>query len=177
MSSTHRKTRLSPTMGGLLLLLSLQTGCFAALPGPGEVRVPNAIPDASGEYLSPYTSDGTVAPWVAKGRAAKLGSAVGSMAGAKAGEAALSAVPIIGGWLGGKAGDRIGREVALAWVGGEDYMRETSDLSFHDVDDLIVYTYALHSTHEDFDEVVGLVKEIYPEVEKRWNKAIKRAEK
>jgi phage tail tape-measure protein len=114
---------------------------------------------------------------VVKGRSAKLGAAVGRYAGAKTGEAALSAVPIVGNWLGGKAGDKAGREIALRLVGGQETMRETSDLSFDRMEDMIVYLYARHydPKNKEWRETFDLTKEIYPDIEKKWVKALKKA--
>ena len=158
--------------------LALALGaCAASFPKPNDVLAPTPIASNTGKFLSPYTSDGTVAQWVVKGRAAKLGGAVGSFAGRKAGEAALNQVPIIGGWLGGKAGDKAGREIALSWVGGEQSLRAMSDLSFDRIDDMIVFLYATHydEKNKDWRETFDLTKTIYPELESHWSKAIKKA--
>lgn len=162
----------------LLLLVGLTAaGCasVAPLPRPAEVQVPTPREDNVGAYLSPFTSDGTIAPWVAKGTAAKLGAAVGGYAGRKAGEKALEQVPLIGGLLGRRVGQAAGRAAALKLVGGEDYMRETSDLSFDTVDALIVYLYAHYTEHEEWAKVFDLTKSIYPDVEARWVTALKEA--
>ncbi len=151
--------------------------CAATFPKPDEVSFTNPLETNEGKFLCPYTSDGVVAPWVEKGTVAKIGANVGSYAGRKAGEEALKAVPVFGGLLGQKAGDAAGREAALALVGGREYMRETSDLSFEEIDDMIVYLYANYSTNEHWDQVYDLTKEIYPDLERRWQKAIKKAAK
>jgi hypothetical protein len=167
-----RGSRLALSLVALVML----TAC-AGMPRPNEVVAPAPIPSNTGKFLSPYTSDGTVAPWVVKGRAAKLGGAIGGFAGRKVGEAAIGTVPFVGGWLGRKAGDKAGREIALKMVGGEQALRETSDLSFDAVDDLIVFLYASHwdEKNKDWNEAFDLTKAIYPDLEKRWNDAIKKA--
>jgi hypothetical protein len=168
--------RISRSMALLGVVMAL-TACAAGMPRPNEIVAPAPIPTNSGKFLSPYTSDGTVAQWVVKGRAAKLGGAVGGLAGRKAGEAALNQVPVFGGWLGKKAGEKAGREIALAWVGGEETLRSTSDLSFDRIDDMIVFLYANHynDANKDWKETYDLTKAIYPDVEKRWSDAIKKA--
>lgn len=157
-----------------LLAALLLTGC-ATLPKPTELRAPTPLSDNSGKYLCPFTSDGTVSPWVAKGTSAKLGAAAGSFLGQKAGEKALERVPFVGGFLGRRAGEAAGRAAALNLVGGEAYMRETSDQSFDDVDDLIVFLYVRYSEHEEFAQVLDLTQSIYPEVASRWEGALRRA--
>lgn len=168
---TTRRRRLALLAASLLL-----TAC-AGMPRPNQVVAPEPIRANTGKYLSPYTSDGTIAPWVVKGRAAKAGAAVGGFVGTKAGEQALSAVPVFGGFLGRKAGEKAGREIALRMVGGEKAMRDSSDMSFASVDDLIVYLYARHydAKNKEFNDALDLTKAIYPDVEKRWQPAIKKA--
>lgn len=161
----------------LVLSGALFISACSRMPKPTQVAAPVPIADNSGPFLSPYTSDGTVAPWVVKGRNAKLGGAVGAYTGSKAGEAALGAVPLVGGWLGGKAGKKAGREIALALVGGTDAMKQSSDMSFKTADEMIVYLYAKHYNPKDKDwrETYDLTKEIYPDLKDRWEKAIKKA--
>lgn len=170
----------SPSRAVLFAATALVLGACAragAPPAPEQLRSPKPIQSSAGKFLSPYTSDGTVAEWVVKGRAAKLGGALGNMAGQKAGEKALSAVPIFGSWLGGKAGDKMGRAMALRWVGGEAAMRASSDLSFNSIDDMIVYLYTegYPAKSKDWKDVYDLTKAIYPELEERWADAIKNA--
>jgi hypothetical protein len=173
---THTRAHIDP-LRWLPIVLFAALGACSHLPQPNQVVAPTPIPSNTGKYLSPYTSDGTVAEWVVKGRAAKLGGAIGGFAGRKAGEAAVGQVPIIGGWLGGKAGDKAGREIALGWVGGESALRASSDLSFDRIDDMIVFLYANHydETNKDWRETFDLTKAIYPDVEKHWSSAIKHA--
>ena len=163
-----------------LAVLPLVAAC-ATLPTPDQVVVPVPRSDNQGEYLSPYTSDSTVAPWVRKARAAALGSAIGKEVGTRAGTAALSSVPVFGGLLGRKAGDAAGRAAALALVGGEEALREGSDLSFDRAEDLAVflYAYAPSDTLEirEKPRVVSLTWDLYPRVRDRWEKAIKKARK
>lgn len=151
--------------------------CAKTMPPAGNLVAPKPINSSAGKYVSPYTSDGTVAEWVVKGRAAKLGGAVGNMAGEKAGEKLASNVPVFGGWLGGKVGNKVGREAALKWVGGEAAMRATSDLSFNTIDELIVYLYTegYPTKSKDWAEVYDLTKAIYPDLESRWAEAINNA--
>lgn len=156
-------------------MVFLLAGCSARLPERSAVAAPEPIAGNEGTYMCPYTSDGTIAPWVRKGRAAKAGATLGSMAGEEVGTRALEAVPIIGGFLGRRAGEAAGRRIALNMVGGEEYMRETSDLSFNEIDDLIVYLYVHHSDEEEWEEVFELTRQIYPDVEKRWAKALQGA--
>ena len=172
---THRPSisRYLPVVFAAILF----TGCasFSKMPEPSAVRAPEPILGNTGRYMSPYTEYGTVTEWVKKGRLAGAGAAVGGAAGRYAGKKALQQVPLIGGILGRRAGNTLGREAAMAMVGGESYLRDNSDMSFNSIDDLCVYLYARHSGDDDFQDVLGLTTKIYPAISDRWDKAIRNA--
>ena len=151
------------------------SACVSApqFPEASSLVVPEPREDAEGAYLSPYTSDDVIARWVEKGMNAKVGAQLGSMAGQKA----MENVPLIGGFVGDAAGKEIGREAAIQLVGGMEYMRSTTDLSFDNVDDAVIYTYARHFEHPDYQKVIDLVGSIYPEYQERYSEIILNAPK
>lgn len=153
--------------------------CAASMPRIDQVRVPVPIQNNSGKYMSPYTLDGTVAPWVRKARVAQSGAAVGSFVGREGGERLVKSIPVFGSLFGERIGNSIGREVALRMVGGEAALRQGSDLSFSTADDLAVYLFAFQpSTEEERTlkaKVVELTQTIYPDVANVWEKAVRRA--
>jgi hypothetical protein len=127
------------------------------------------IQNNSGRYLSPYTSDGVVAEWVNKAinnqMGSAAGSAVGGAAGAYAANKALENVPggsLLGGFLGSKAGRAVGNRVADNASGGDAYRRQTSDLSFHHLDNMAAWLVATHGSRADFAEVVDAASAVYP---------------
>ena len=120
------------------------------------------IPDNSGEYMSPWTSDGVLAEWVDKAINAKMGSAIGSAAGAYAAQKALNNVPFIGGFLGSKVGKEVGRTAAISASGGMDYIRQTSDQSFRNLEDMARYLKAVHATNSNFQDAIKAADAIYP---------------
>ncbi len=135
-----------------------------------------AIEDNSGEYLSPYTSDGVTAEWVNKAINAKMGSAagsaVGAAAGAYAGRKALESVPggsligsFFGGMAGSKAGQNVGRDAAIQASGGWEYIRETSDLSFRSLNDMARWMTTVHGQKSNFQEVLNATLQVYPELQ------------
>lgn len=135
-----------------------------------------AIEDNSGQYLSPYTSDGVTAEWVNKAINAKMGSAagsaVGAAAGAYAGRKALESVPggsllgsFFGGMAGSKAGQNVGRDAAIEASGGWDYIRQTSDLSFQSLNDMARWMTTVHGQKSNFQEVLKATLQIYPELQ------------
>ncbi len=170
-------------VGGRMLLIMgvmvTMTACAGRFPSPTQVRVPTPIQNNSGKYLSPYTSDGTVAPWVRKARAASAGSTIGQYAGQKVGEKALGSVPFVGGMLGQRAGNAAGRAIALKLVGGEKALKEGSDLSFNSADDMAVFLYAFQPTDPEEmkqkQKVMSLTYDLYPDVQARFPKAVKKA--
>ncbi|WP_300523419.1 PDZ domain-containing protein [Alcanivorax sp.] len=128
-----------------------------------------AIKDNSGQFLSPYTSDGVTAEWVNKtinvsmGKA--TGSAVGGVAGAYAANKVLENVPfggMLGGFLGSKAGKAVGGNTALEASGGWDFIRSSSDLSFNSMNDMARWLATTHSDKSNFVDVIKAADKIYP---------------
>ncbi|MBF0205129.1 MAG: hypothetical protein HQK67_12700 [Desulfamplus sp.] len=144
---------------------------------PKELKAPEPIAGNSGLYMCPYTSDGVMAEWTDKAINAKIGSTVGSVAGAYAGQKALEQVPFVGGLLGQQVGEKIGREVAIKSCGGMEYIKETSDLSFNNIDQMAVYLYVKHSSHEHYQSALNAAQEIYPELKTRYSQALIEASK
>ena len=171
------RSRRIPALPAVAVFAVILSGCVTPLPTPGEVRVPTPIEGNSGEYMAPYTQDRVVAKWVDKAINAKLGATIGRVAGTLVAQKLLENVPIFGGWLGGKAGEMIGRKIALEASGGVEYIKENSDLSFNSVDDLAVWLYAEYSTNEHYQEVLSATWEIYPELKTRYAPAIHAAKK
>lgn len=157
------------------------TGCATMqgpqLAAPTAIVAPQPIAGNSGKYMSPYTEDGTVAAWVEKGRSASAGSAIGGFLGAQAGQKMAEQIPLFGGMIGQAIGESAGRAVAVKMVGGEEFIRANSDLSFATVQDLAVYMYAKNSSHKDFAEALKLTQEIYPELKTAYYPAILSASK
>lgn len=158
-------------------LAAMLAACATApqLAAPASIQAPAPIVGNGGKFMSPYTEDGTVAKWVEKGRHAATGANVGGFVGAQAGAKLAENIPFVGGFIGQKVGAEIGRTVALNMVGGEAYIKETSDLSFNSVEDLAVYMYARNSAHKDFAQVLELTQKIYPELQQAYYPAIVRA--
>lgn len=171
--------RLIPVFAVLLLV----SGCFTTptFPDPSLISsqyVPTPIEDGTGQYISPYTSDGTVALWLEKSINAEIGAQLGATAGSFGAQTALESVPVfgaVGSILGEKVGREAGRQAAIASFGGETYMRENSDLSFNSLEDLAVYTYVNHSEHAHYAEAISAMTKIYPKFDKVNLPAIQRA--
>jgi hypothetical protein len=166
------------SIAGLCLLTAFVSGCAMGpppFPAATALTPPEGIPDNSGKYMAPYTSDGVVAEWVDKAVKAKMGSAVGGAIGAYAGQKAMENIPFIGGMLGQKVGEKMGREIAIKGAGGWEFIKSSSDISFNTVDELSVWMYAKYSTNEHYAEVLSATQEIYPEMKQRYFMAIQAA--
>lgn len=157
------------------LVLALLLSACATPPriaAPQQLTAPQPIVGNSGKYMSPYTEDGTVAAWVEKGKSASAGASLGGFVGAQAGQKLAENIPFVGGFLGQAVGEKAGRAIALNMVGGEEFIRANSDLSFNSVQELAVYMYATNSSHKDYQEALKLTQEIYPELKQAYFPAI-----
>lgn len=144
---------------------------------PQKIVAPTPIQGNAGRYMSPYTQDGTVTLWVEKGRSASAGANVGGFLGAQAGQKLAGQIPFVGGLIGQQIGEKAGRAIALEMVGGEEFIRANSDLSFDNVDDLAIYMYAKNSGHKDYPAVLDLTQKIYPELQNRYYQTLLNASK
>ncbi len=158
----------------ILALASVLGACASApqFAAPAAIVAPAPIMGNSGKYMSPYTEDGTVALWVEKGRSASAGAGVGGFVGAQAGAKLMENIPFVGGWLGQSVGESVGRQVALKMVGGEEFIKANSDMSFNSVNDLAVYMYAKNSAHKDYAAVLDLTQKVYPDLKTAYFPAI-----
>lgn len=158
--------------------LSLMLAACATAPRmapPQAIQAPAPIVGNTGKFMSPFTEDGTVAKWVEKGRAASAGANIGGFVGAQAGAKLAENIPFVGGFIGQKVGETVGREIAINMVGGEAFIRETSDLSFDNIEDMALYMYAKNSTHKDYAQVLDLTQKIYPDLQKAYYPTIIKA--
>lgn len=164
----------------VLLAITLVTGCSIApapLATPEEMATLNITPidGNSGKFMSPITSDGVPAEWVDNAINAKMGAGIGSAVGALAGQKLLENVPFIGGFLGEKVGNAAGRAIAIKAAGGEEFIRESSDLSFNNLNDLSVYLYATYGNNENYKDVLSAASEIYTDLKKTNYQALRLA--
>jgi len=157
----------------LVAFAAVMTGCGAPrMAKPSQLVAPAPIEGSTGKFMNPYTQDGVLAKWVDKAVNAQMGATAGRMVGAYAGRKAMEQIPFIGGMLGAKAGDAIGRKIAIESSGGMEYIKETSDTSFNTVQDLSVYLYVKHSSHKHFQAALKATQEIYPELKQGYYRSL-----
>lgn len=142
---------------------------------PTALTAPAPIEGSSGQYASPFTSDGVTAGWVTKSMQVKAAGQIGSMAGNYAGQKAMEQVPFVGGFLGKKAGSAMGRGIALKSIGGEEFLRSSTDLSFNSLSDMALFMYVNYSANPDYQKILSATYAIYPEFETAYLPALQAA--
>ena len=159
----------------ILAFALVLAGCGTMGPqiaAPTQLVAPQPIEGNTGAYMSPFTEDGTVAPWVEKGRSAKAGASIGGFLGAQAGQKLAENIPFVGGIIGQSVGESLGRAAALSMVGGEEFIKANSDISFNSLNDLAVYMYVKNSSHKDYAAVLELTQAIYPDLKQGYYQAL-----
>jgi hypothetical protein len=141
--------------------------CAAALSLASTAFAGDAIQGNTGKYMSPFTTDGTTSGWVTKSMQVKATGQVAGLAGQYAAQKALENVPFVG-MFGKQIGEQAGRAVALQSIGGEAFLKETSDLSFASAQDLADYVKANHADHPEIGKVMSATYAIYPDVQQAW---------
>lgn len=145
----------------------------AFLTDANEFVAPTPLMNNEGKFLSPYTQDGVLTEWVDKAINVKIGATVGKHLGSFLMQDDHQGGSLFGGFFGGRAGESKGREFAIKASGGWEYIKKVSDMSFDNIDDLAVYLFAKHSTHEHYKDGLDATMTIYPELEEKYSKAIK----
>lgn len=155
------------------------------IPPAEKIKAPRPIAGTGGQYMCPYTADGSVATW-AQERApetdngSELAASVGSAAGQRVASHALGFVPFgLGSVVGRSAGEALARSATRKTVAPGlptmEEVRASSNISFRSVEDLAVYMYAKYSETPEYTRVLSLAKLIYPELEQAYLPAIEKA--
>jgi hypothetical protein len=140
----------------------------------GKLTPPTPQTNQAGPYFLPYDSKGELTGWANKAIQAQVGAAVGEKAGEEAGKAALNQVPF-GGLLGGSAKKK-GKELgAIAAVGGTEFIKSSSDLSFAHLEDFAVYLHTRYSSKTDYPKALATAIAVYPALEKGYLNSLKKA--
>jgi hypothetical protein len=140
----------------------------------GTIEAPLPLTSNKGKYFVPYNAEGQITEWATKTLNTQLGAAIGAKAGEEAGKQVASRVPF-GGLASGlmkKKGKEMG---AVAAIGGTEYIRKTSALSFNNLDDLAVYMHVKHGSSGDYAQALAAAMAIYPALETSYDRAIRGA--
>jgi hypothetical protein len=156
----------APSIIVVLTLLTSSCATVGTQPTSGVQAVvdrgPDAISGNSGAFMSPFTSDDVTAEWVTKAMTVQMGGQLGSMVGQQAGQELLKSIPFIGGSLGKRTGRAIGARVALDAIGGEAFLKSSSDQSFNTLEDMAKHLRGRHSAHPEFQKILTAINGIYP---------------
>lgn len=126
------------------------------------MALPTPIYGNEGQFMSPFTEDNTVTAWVEKGLQAEVASNVGTALGSLA--AMSNSDNIMLSVFGGAVGSIAGREVMLRAIGGWDFIKDNSDLSFNSLEEMAKYMAYENSSHPQYAQVLNATYGIYPEL-------------
>lgn len=136
-----------------------------------ELPAPTPAKGVSGKYLLPIDENGALTEWAQKALQAQVGNVAGEQAGAAAGKGLASAVP--GGGLATGFLKKKGKEAgALAALGGPEFVKKTSSISFNDVQAYAVYLHAKAGKNADYSQAVQAAIALYPDLEKSYSASV-----
>lgn len=160
---------------------------FSNLPPASKLTAPMPISGNSGNYMSPFTATGGIAPWAVEVEAttdngSDLAANVGGAVGEQVGRKALDFIPFgLGGMVGKEVGSQAGRSATRtttqARVPSAEEAKATSDISFNTPNELAVFMYAKYSSHPEYARVLSLTQQVYPELTRVYVLAIEQAAK
>jgi len=140
----------------------------------GTINAPQPLTNNKGKYFVPYNAEGQITEWATKTLNTQLGAAIGAKAGEEAGKQVAARVPF-GGLASGlmkKKGKEMG---AVAAIGGMDFIKKTSALSFNNLDDMAVYMHVKHGSSGDYAQALAAAMAIYPALEGSYDNAVRSA--
>lgn len=136
-----------------------------------ELAAPAPAGGVSGKYLLPIDENGALTEWAQKALNAQVGNIAGEQAGAAATKGLASVVP--GGGLAGGFLKKKGKEAgALAALGGPEFIKKTSSISFNDVKAFAVYLHAKAGKNADYSKAVQAAIALYPDLEKSYSASV-----
>lgn len=132
---------------------------------------PEPINGVTGKYLLPVDAQGKLTGWAEKALNAQVGNIAGEQAGAAASRGLASAIP--GGGLAGGFLKKKGKEAgATAALGGKEFIRSSSSLSFNTSDDYAVYLHAKLSGTPEYQKALTAAIALYPDLETGYDAAV-----
>jgi hypothetical protein len=135
------------------------------------LTAPDPLQGAKGKYLLPIDANGALTGWAQKALQAQVGNIAGEQAGAAASKGLASVVP--GGGLAGGFLKKKGKEAgAMAALGGPDYVKKTSSLSFDSVEAYAVYLHAKLGSSPEYSKAVQAAIALYPDLEASYGKSV-----
>lgn len=140
--------------------------------------------DNNGLFMSPFRQEGTIALWIDQCKNLEIGSEAGKVTGAGVGaaaseyatskaveyatEKAVGNIPLVGGLLGGflgkKVGESVGEKAARKTTVDIDFLKNTSNVSYDNIEDMAYSLTANYSTHTEYKEVIKYATYQYPQL-------------
>lgn len=139
-----------------------------------ELEVAEPMEGAKGKFVLPFDEGGNLTPWAEKALSAQAGSKVGEEVGKKAANAVASKVPF-GGFLAGAAKNKAKVTGAVMAIGGWDFIKESSVMSFDDLEEYSVYLHDEFNGSPGYEKALAAAMAVYPKLEKRHDRFVKRA--
>ncbi len=138
------------------------------------LEAPQPIAASTGKYLLPYKANGESTEWANKVFNVAASKIVGEKAGDAAANAVASKIPF-GGFASGLVKKKTKEVTALALLGGPEYIKQTSELSFNSLSDYALYLHVNHSKEAGFQQSLAAAMAIYPELENSYESSIQQA--
>ena len=181
LAAPYTASAISPSLAGDLVKAQVVIGKVSQIMDKYreltvELEAPEPRYDAKGKYLLPYTADGEPTEWAPKALEAQAGKIVGEKVADKAVGTLAAKVPF-GGLASGFMKKKVKESAAVLALGGKDFIEETSDQSFNNVDDYAVFLHVRHGSDPDFKMMLASAVAVYPDLENRMPSAIQKAYK
>lgn len=138
------------------------------------LQAPPPIQGNTGKYLLPYAADGQMTEWAGKIVNVAASKIVGEKVGEKATEAVASKIPF-GGLAGGLIKKKSKEVTAIAFLGGPEFIKKTSSLSFSNLEDYALYLHVNHANHAGYQQALAAAMALYPDLETKFEAAIQQA--
>ncbi|MBC8010808.1 MAG: hypothetical protein H7067_12020 [Burkholderiales bacterium] len=139
-----------------------------------SLTAPEPLAGAKGKYLLPVDANGTLTGWAEKSLNAQVGNIAGEQAGSAAAKGLGSIVP--GGGLAGGFLKKKGKESgAMLALGGTEYVKSTSSLSFDSPEAYAVYLHSKLGQSADYSKAVQAAIALYPDLEKSYSTSVQSA--
>jgi hypothetical protein len=119
----------------------------------------------TGKFLLPFDDGGNPTAWAEKALNAQAGAYAAGKATDSAINAAVAKVPF-GGFMAGAAKSSAKGAGAIVAIGGWDFIKENSSLSFDKLDDYSIYMHQEFNGLPGYEQALAAAMAVYPKLEK-----------
>jgi len=144
--------------------------------GKIDLQVATPLEGSRGKFLFPLTKEGNLTAWADKALTAHVGAQIGNMAAEEGMKALTSKIPFSG-FFGGAAKKKAKTEGAVLAIGGWEFIKENTEISFKQLSALSVYMHSKYYSNPNYEKALAAAMAIYPELEKGHERALKKAYK